>query len=315
MGEKKANCCSVSRDNHTSSPVELKKVVSKTIIRKENMILIPSGEFLMGTDDQIGFPNDGEGPVRHVKVDSFYIDTYAVTNEKFAEFIRDTHYITDAERYGWSFVFHMFVPEEIKKVSKQVSQTPWWYAVEGAYWKCPEGEGSSIEARLDHPVIHISWNDAVAYCQWAGKRLPTEAEWEYAARGGLNQKIYPWGNKLTYKGKYQCNIWQGEFPIDNKATDGYVGTAPVNAFTPNGYGLYNVSGNVWEWCRDWFSPHHLNANVINPHGPSSGTSKVIKGGSYLCHKSYCNRYRVAARSSNTIDSSTGNMGFRCAVDE
>ncbi|MCP3741525.1 formylglycine-generating enzyme family protein [Rossellomorea sp. BNER] len=316
MGEKKANCCSVSRDNHKSSPVDLKKVVSKAIIRKENMILIPSGEFLMGTDDQIGFPNDGEGPVRHVKVDSFYIDTYAVTNEQFAEFIRDTHYITDAERYGWSFVFHMFVPEGIKKVSKQVPQTPWWYAVEGAYWKCPEGEGSTIEARLDHPVIHISWNDAIAYCQWAGKRLPTEAEWEYAARGGLNQKIYPWGNKLTYKGKYQCNIWQGEFPIDNKATDGYVGTAPVNTFTPNGYGLYNVSGNVWEWCRDWFSPtHHMNANHINPNGPSSGTSKVIKGGSYLCHKSYCNRYRVAARSSNTIDSSTGNMGFRCAADE
>jgi formylglycine-generating enzyme required for sulfatase activity len=206
----------------------------------------------------------------------------------------------------------MLVSENTKKsVDMVVQQTPWWFVVNGAYWQKPEGPDSSIENRLDHPVVHVSWNDAMAYCQWAGARLPTEAEWEYAALGGLVKKTYPWGNELKKKGEYQCNIWQGKFPEMNTAEDGYISTAPVNAFEPNQFGLYNVIGNVWEWCADWFTVNHDLKAVKNPVGPLTGEAKVMKGGSYLCHESYCNRYRVAARTSNTPDSSSGNIGFRC----
>ncbi|WP_240414421.1 formylglycine-generating enzyme family protein [Paenibacillus periandrae] len=283
----------------------------------ESMVYLPGGEFMMGTDDREGFPDDGEGPVRAVTIKPFYIDPYAVTNAEFGEFIRSTGYRTEAEQFGWSFVFHLFVsPETAAKVKHVVQRTPWWWNVEGADWAHPEGPDSSVEDRLDHPVIHISWNDAVAYCRWAGKRLPTEAEWEFAARGGLVQKRYPWGDLLKPGSEHLCNIWQGKFPDKNNCSDGYAGTAPVHAFPPNGYGLYNVSGNVWEWCGDWFSPTwHLTGTKVNPTGPQHGTNRVMRGGSYLCHKSYCNRYRVAARSSNTPDSSSGNMGFRCAADE
>jgi formylglycine-generating enzyme required for sulfatase activity len=168
---------------------------------------------------------------------------------------------------------------------------------------------------MDHPVVHVSWKDAVAYCRWTGKRLLTEAEWEYAARGGLVQKTYPWGNSLRPDGEHRCNIWQGRFPYSNTGEDGYMSTAPVDAYQPNGYGLYNMVGNTWEWCADWFSPSfHVHATRTNPKGPPMGGAKVMRGGSYLCHASYCNRYRVAARSSNTPDSSSGNIGFRCAAD-
>ena len=282
----------------------------------ENLIRLPGGEFLMGTEDHEGFPDDGEGPVRKIKLNPFAIDRYAVTNKQFQEFIKCTNYKTDAEQYKWSFVFHLFISESVKKkVTNSAAGTPWWFVVEGACWKHPEGPDTSICARMDHPVVHISWNDAMAYCKWAGKRLPTEAEWEYAARGGLKQKKYPWGNKLSYSGEHRCNIWQGEFPTSNTEEDGYSKTAPVDAFSPNGFGLYNMVGNVWEWCGDWFSPEHSREVLItNPIGAQTGTARVMKGGSYLCHKSYCNRYRVAARSSNTPDSSTGNMGFRCVTD-
>ncbi|HYW34972.1 MAG TPA: formylglycine-generating enzyme family protein, partial [Balneolaceae bacterium] len=280
------------------------------------MVRLEGGTFLMGTDSGNGFEDDGEGPVRRVKVDPFLIDQTTVTNRQFARFAGETDYRTEAEKFGWSFVFYQFLPEKILRADPpSPKQTPWWKGVEGAWWKQPEGPDSSIEGRMDHPVVHVSWNDAVAYCRWAGKRLPTEAEWEYAARGGLTQKTYPWGDKLLQGGKHHCNIWQGEFPEKNTVEDGYPGTAPAESFPPNGFGLYNMSGNVWEWCQDWFSPHYPLLGIKdNPEGPGQGTARVIRGGSYLCHKSYCNRYRVAARTKNTPDSSTGNMGFRCVKD-
>jgi len=280
------------------------------------MIYLDGGEFFMGTEDGEGFPDDGEGPVRLIKLKPFYIDPCTVSNTDFFTFVQATGYKTEAEVFGWSFVFHLLVSEAIAaQVTQVVQGSPWWMNVAGADWKHPEGPGSSIEERMDHPVVHVSWNDAIAYCQWSGKRLPTEAEWEYAARGGLVKKRYPWGDLLKPDNEYRCNIWQGKFPVKNNISDGYMSTAPVNSFRPNGFGLYNVSGNVWEWCRDWFSPSfHIKGPRENPIGPPSGSSRVMRGGSYLCHKSYCNRYRVAARSSNTPDSSASNMGFRCAAD-
>ena len=290
----------------------------------DGMTLIPGGAFLMGTDDSEGFPADGEGPIREVSVSPFYMDEIAVTNAQFGAFVRSTRYVTEAERFGWSFVFHSLVTRRAARaVTQAVAEAGWWWRVDGASWRRPEGPGSGIGRRMDYPVVHVSWNDAQAYCRWAGKRLPSEAEWERAARGGLTGKRYAWGDDLTPGGKHMCNIWQGEFPTHNTLDDGYASTAPARSFEPNGYGLYNVSGNVWEWQADWFSPNHhrryrqgLGASrlAVNPSGPPTGTARVIRGGSYLCHESYCNRYRVAARSSNTPDSSTGNMGFRCVVD-
>ncbi|WP_232016545.1 formylglycine-generating enzyme family protein [Paenibacillus baekrokdamisoli] len=281
-----------------------------------NMIRIPGGEFYMGSDSREGFVADGEGPVRKVEVDSFQISAHAVTNAQFKVFVEDTGYITEAEQFGWSFVFHLLVSEQTKERVKDVPQgVPWWLVVEGAYWAQPEGPDSDVEERMDHPVVHVSWHDADAYCRWAGQRLPTEAEWEFAARGGLERKTYPWGDLLKPDGQHRCNIWQGKFPTKNNASDGYAGTAPVHTYEPNGYGLYNMSGNVWEWCADWFNPaYHLQTANRNPRFEQATGKRSMRGGSYLCHRSYCNRYRVAARSSNTPDSSTGNSGFRVVQD-
>lgn len=316
--EKLSPCCSAKRSGssvHTEAPADDFPFRRWEPASLDGMVRLDGGEFLMGTDDEEGFPDDGEGPVRKVNIDPFYIDIHPVTNEEFARFVAETGYVTEAERFGWSFVFHLLVPPRIAHtVSKVAQQTPWWWPIEGACWRHPEGPYTGIRNRKDHPVVHVSWNDAMAYCAWAGKRLPTEAEWEYAARGGLVQAKYAWGDELTPGGKHMCNIWQGRFPDVNTCEDGYLGTCPVDAFPPNGYGLYSVAGNVWEWCADWFSPtYHLDGPRYNPKGPPTGTTKVMRGGSYLCHKSYCNRYRVAARTSNTPDSSTGNMGFRCVV--
>lgn len=267
----------------------------------------------MGSEDADAVSADGEGPVRTVTLDSFYLDQYPVTNDQFREFVRASGYVTDAERFGWSFVFHGHLPPE--QLSEQVPALRWWRRIEHADWAHPEGLDSTVDTRGHYPVVHVSWNDAQAYAEWAGKRLPTEAEWEFAARGGLEQKRFPWGDELTPGGKHLCNIWQGEFPDLDLGEDGYTGPAPVDAFPPNPFGFGTITGNVWEWCADWFSPdYHLFATRMNPVGPAEGQSRSMRGGSYLCHASYCNRYRVGARTSNTPDSSTTNIGFRCARD-
>lgn len=280
--------------------------------------LVPAGSFLMGGNDQDAFPQDGEGPVREVRLSPYQISPTAVRNDEFARFAEATGYATDAERYGWSFVFYAQVhPEALRHIiDARVPSAPWWLGVRGASWRAPDGPGSSLRDREAHPVVHVSWNDAAAYAAWCGARLPTEAEWECAARGGLEQNRFPWGNELLPNGEHRCNIWQGTFPDVNLAEDGYLSTAPVETFEPNGFGLYCVSGNVWEWCADWWSADwHATASGatrIDPRGPDKGTAHVIRGGSYLCHESYCNRYRVAARTFNAPDGSTSHMGFRLA---
>jgi sulfatase modifying factor 1 len=273
------------------------------------MVAVPGGTFAMGNDDAAAQPDDGEGPVRQVTLRPFRIDPCAVSNAEYAEFVRDTGHRTDAERYGWSYVFAGFLTPEQVTASPGPANTPWWRAIEGASWHAPHGPGSL--ALPDHPVTQVSWADAAAYAEWAGCRLPTEAEWEYAARGGLAGARYPWGDEFAPGGVLRCNIWEGEFPIVHT---GELGTVPVDAYPPNGYGLHNTVGNVWEWCADWFTPLHSAAPAAGPQGPPHGAAKVIRGGSYLCHDSYCNRYRVAARTANTPDSTTGNTGFRCAAD-
>ena len=281
----------------------------------DGMVLVPEGTFLMGTDDPHGFPADGEGPVRAIELTSFWIDVHAVSNSRFAEFVDATGHLTDAESYGWSFVFGGLLPDDFPE-TRGAAQAPWWRQVHGASWRAPEGPASAIDDRFDHPVVHVSWRDAAAFCDWAGLRLPTEAEWERAARGGLEQRRFPWGEELEPGGSHRMNVWQGTFPSHNTLADGHLGTCPVDEFPPNGLGLHNASGNVWEWCADWFhsSFHRDSDQSRDPAGPPSGEARVTRGGSYLCHDSYCTRYRVAARSSNTPDSSTGNTGFRCARD-
>ncbi|SEG68290.1 Formylglycine-generating enzyme, required for sulfatase activity, contains SUMF1/FGE domain [Actinacidiphila yanglinensis] len=280
----------------------------------DGSVLLPGGTFLMGTDDAEGFLDDGEGPVRQVTLRAFRIDAHAVTNRRFAAFVADTGYVTEAERFGWSYVFAGFLPAHLRRGAARPERTPWWCGVPGAWWRAPLGPGSGVDDLVAHPVVHVSWADADAYCRWAGGRLPTEAEWEYAARGDLEQRRYPWGDELLPGGEHRCNIWQGRFPTRNTAEDGYEGTAPVDTFAPNGFGLYNMAGNVWEWCADWWTTDHPAGRRSNPTGPARGTSRAMRGGSYLCHHSYCNRYRVAARTSNTPDSTTGNLGFRCVRD-
>ncbi len=286
---------------------------ARTPAPTDGMVEIDAGRFLMGNTRALSYPADGEGPVREVSTAGYWIDTRAVSNAEFGRFVDATGYRTDAERSGWSFVFGGLLPDDFP-TTRGVAAAPWWREVHGADWRHPDGPQSDIHSRQNHPVVHVTWYDASAYCAWSGKRLPVEAEWERAARGGLPGKLFPWGDELEPQGRHWMNVWQGRFPQHNTGEDGWYATCPVDAFEPNGFGLYNMTGNVWEWCADWFTTtHQLTDGRADPGVPASATHRITKGGSYLCHASYCHRYRVAARSQMTPDSMCGNLGFRCVT--
>ena len=253
--------------------------------------------------------------MRKIRLNGFYIDIYPVRNREFAQFVEATNYVTESEHFGWSFVFEGDLPESANRELQAVSGAEWWKRIEGADWRHPEGPDSDIHDRAEYPVVQVSWNDATAYAKWAGKRLPTEAEWEYAARGGLEQKLYPWGDELTPDGRHLSNIWQGRFPQENTLEDGYRSVCPVDAFPPNGFGLYSMTGNTWEWCHDWFDARfHELATRDNPAGPPTGTGRVVKAAP-IC---------VTGRTATGIvwrrvvptrrHSATTNMSFRCVRD-
>lgn len=275
-------------------------------------VRLPGGAAIVGTD-RPGIPVDGEGPARKVSLRPFAIDRHAVSGARFAAFVAATGYVTEAERFGWSFVFHLLLRDADRYQAP--AATPWWRKVDGACWSAPEGPGSDLGEREDHPAVHISLADARAFATWAGGRLPGEAEWEYAAQGGLRGARFPWGEEEPDDERVFCNTWQGAFPSVNTAADGYVGTAPVESFAPNGYGLYNMIGNVWEWTADPFRIRSLSkAARLRNEQAMRDDEYVMKGGSYLCHVSYCYRYRIAARSGRPADTSAGNTGFRVAYE-
>ena len=309
----------------------------------EGMVWIPGGTFSMGGDNNQA--RQDEFPKHNVKLDGFFMDVTEVTNAQFAKFVAATGYITTAEKdINWEDLKKqlpsdtskpeddilkaaslVFVPTESEVSLQDYSQ--WWSWSHGANWKHPKGIESDIVGKENLPVVHISWDDANAYCQWAGKRLPTEAEWEFAARGGLEKNTYVWGNDSVVDEKKQCNYWQGIFPYKNDVTDGFFGSAPVKSFSPNGYGLYDMAGNVWEWCADNYNYNYYDEFekvqiTNNPKGPLKSydpdeplvAKKVMRGGSFLCNESYCSGYRVSARMKSSPDSSMEHLGFRCVAN-
>lgn len=277
-------------------------------------VRVPAGRFVMGDSRGDGNAADGEGPVHEVELPAFMIDATTISVADFARYVEATGYVTEAESFGFSAVFHLVLAADPDHVLGRAASTPWWLGVRGADWRHPGGPRSDVTGREDHPVVHVSWNDAQEYCAWAGRRLPTEAEWERASRGGLEGVRYPWGDELRGPdGAWRCNIWQGSFPTTNSREDGWVTTAPVRSYTPNAFGLWQTVGNVWEWCEDAFDPLAYQRAVAPSASPAVAmetSARVLRGGSYLCHDSYCNRYRNSARSNNTPDSSMGNAGFR-----
>jgi len=313
------SCCSPDRSSVRTEPPLLpvsspSGSAALTGRREVPQAAVPGGVYRIGDAHGDGKVSDGETPVHAVEVGAFEIDETSVTNADWAAFADATGYVTDAERFGYSAVFHLALAAELEDVVSRAPRTPWWLGVRGADWRHPGGRHSSVDGLDDHPVVHVTWNDAQAYCDWARRRLPTEAEWEVASRGGVEGARYPWGDELPARdgeGQWPCNIWQGSFPDTNTCEDGWLTTAPVRSFRPNGFGLWQTVGNVWEWCADWFDPgYYARSPRRDPRGPENGSAKVLRGGSYLCHDSYCNRYRNAARSANTPDSSMGNGGFR-----
>jgi formylglycine-generating enzyme required for sulfatase activity len=292
------------------------------------MVFIPAGDFTMGSDHQ----RPEERFSRRVHLDGFWIDRTEVTNAQFTEFVAATGYVTLAER-GIDPKTRPDLPKELTVPGSIVFVPPtktsgrmleWFQYVPGANWRHPEGPGSSIEGLHNHPVVHIAYEDALAYARWRGRSLPTEAQFEYASRGGTDGTDYAWGNEVTPDGKYLANTWQGIFPIINTGADGYIGRAPVGCFEPNGYGLFDMIGNVWEWTSDWFRPGHDHDAVSNPTGPSVETiragyaqspAKVIKGGSHLCANNFCARYRPTARQPQEVDLSAGHIGFRTVLNQ
>lgn len=307
----------------------------------EGMVWIKGGEYMMGAADGEGRPD--EYPQHKVKLDGFWIDITEVTNAQFKKFTDATGYITTAEKKpDWEELKKQLPPgtpkpDESMLVASSLVFTPpslpvplndvaqWWSWKEGADWKHPQGPGSNIEGKDNYPVVHVSWYDAVAYCKWAGKRLPTEAEWEMAARSGTDNK-YTWGNEDPEKGKPKANTWQGSFPDKNTGWDQFNRSSPVKSFAANGFGVYDMAGNVWEWCSDWYRPDHYSSKkkmlVANPKGPESSydpmeptiPKKVVRGGSFMCHASYCKGYRVSARMKTSPDTGLEHTGFRCVKD-
>ncbi|HEX9997048.1 MAG TPA: formylglycine-generating enzyme family protein [Abditibacterium sp.] len=300
------SCCTPSRPQDGATNLEVRVENGSSAPSFRGMVSLSGGRFLMGSEGPESWKADGEGPVREVEIAPFWMGECAVTVGEFTCFVEATNYVTDAEKFGWSYVFHKHVSGANKsKVRGFSGDANWWIAVESASWRKPEGPGSDVKKRQNHPVVHVSYRDALAFCHWAGKSLPTEAQWEYAARGGLTGQLYPWGNDLTPKNakakiEHKCNIWQGKFPDLDTGADGFQNTAPAKTYAPNAFGLYQMSGNVWEWCADWFD--------------LGQERRVVKGGSFLCHASYCNRYRCAARTGNTPDSTTSHTGFRAVFN-
>lgn len=318
MEEAGSSCCSPQRPDNVSTVIA-PEFFQEANLTKANFVTIPAGEFLMGTDQPF-YPTDGESPSRSVWLDEFKISQFSVTNSEFAAFIEATGYQTEAEIYGWSYVFNGFIDETTasKQVAGVAASAPWWLAIEGAYWFKPFGNSKTIEDILNHPVVHVTHNDALEFCRWSGYKLPTEAQWEKASRGGLSGKLFPWGDSLLVDDSHQANIWQGEFPHLNTNEDGYFGTAPVDSFVANNFGLFNTVGNVWEWTNDfWSARWHIPENVEtrrNPAGPHKESgNRVLKGGSFMCHDSYCYRYRNSARTFNSPNTSTSHIGFRCIL--
>lgn len=300
--------CSKSGDD---AVVVLPKPVPEDIVTAEvvspvvpdGMVLIPTGKFVMGSSD--GFAH--EGPVHEVFLNAYYIDTHEVTNGEFAQFVEETGYVTEAEQWKWSFVF---APDDTP--GQRVLGAEWWKRADGATWRHPNGPETSIDGLDAYPVVQVSWNDAVAYATWAGKRLPTEAEWENAARGGLKGAPYAWGLDFTPGGEQQANTWNGQFPVKDSGADGFKSLAPVGQYKPNSYGVYDIAGNVWEWVEDWYGANYYGDSPDeNPHGPEQGIEKVQRGGSFMCADNYCLGYRVSHRGKSGTDSGSPHVGFRC----
>lgn len=304
----KSGCCPTAA-NRPSRAVRPPTYAPARAAADFDTVRVPGGIGLTGTAAPC-IPDDGEDPLRKTRITPFRMGTTSVTNSDFAEFVDETSHVTEAEQFGWSFVFHAQVPESVGP-TQGVPGVEWWRRVDGANWRDINGPGTEAAAwHPGHPVVHVSWNDARAFAQWAGGRLPTEAEWEHAARGGLGDVRFPWGDREPDdSGFFPCNIWQGRFPKTNTAADGYLTTAPARAFDPNGYGLYNMAGNVWEWTSEPFRIRSRKKHILTRLAGMKGY-KLSKGGSFLCHKSYCYRYRIAARSGTSPDSTTTHHGFR-----